>query len=298
MFSAGAWGISRNFPFTNLLVRHPSNEDRGWYKVDEYKDGNENNTASSNLIYHYWRKSPGNKYTVKLDVPVGIGGLQGIFLVHDDFFEPDNYQTELFGVGGKYNIALRWADIDAGFFYQKIMPFRAFVSVKTTIKDTELYGEALLAFPYGERDNTVFSGTIGVVQDFFADKLRLNGEIFYNGEKGATWTKSADPTRGLAAETYPLIEGLNLALNLEYKLGGWGGFRFFVQTYYAVLEDSAQLAAGFRFTPFPRVTISAALPMALGSRDGTYYSHNADKLDRPFAIVLAATVSGNYKHTW
>jgi hypothetical protein len=35
--------------------------------------------------------------------------------------------------------------------------------------------------------------------------------------------------------------------------------------------------------------------MALGSRSGTYYRHNADVNDRPFSILLGISVDGTYR---
>jgi hypothetical protein len=69
----------------------------------------------------------------------------------------------------------------------------------------------------------------------------------------------------------------------------------FVQCLYSVDENTAQLVSGCRFTPIPNMNIYVGFPMALGSREGTYYTHNADRKERPASIVLAVSISGNYR---
>jgi hypothetical protein len=142
------------------------------------------------------------------------------------------------------------------------------------------------------------SGSIGVVRKFFSDKLRVNGEIFYNGETGAFWMTEADLTKARDAVNSPFIEGVNTALNLEYRPGGWGGFRIYTQFLYSISENSGRLTPGLSFSPLPHITVRAAVPMALGDRTGTYYRSNEDSLNRPFAFVLTVTLSGNYKQGW
>jgi hypothetical protein len=188
-------------------------------------------------------------------------------------------------------LAFPWVDIDMGAFYLDAMPLRAFVSVKTTVKDTELYAEGLASVQHNPWGDLKFSANLGVVQDFFADKLTVNGEVFYNGETGTGWFRSKTDLR--EADVSPFIGGVNTALNLTFKPGWFKNLRFFTQFLYAFDENTAQLVPGLRFNPLPHMAVSLAVPMALGSQDGTYYTHNADTWNRPFSIVLLITISGS-----
>jgi hypothetical protein len=311
-----SWGISPNYAYTNLLVRSPS---KGQYGSDfYYLEEGEPGKADKSVI-RYTAPAKNETYIIKTDIPLGIGGIQFITMVHDDFFTPTNIQRELIAAGGKFNMAFTWADIDLGFLYQDIMPLRGFVSVKTTLGSTELYAEALAAAgntelyndglptaddngnprqPTGRRrtwDQFDLSGSIGIVQPFFDNKLRINGEFFYNGEEYAFWVTEEDVTKKIEQEVSPFIKGVNLAFNISYKPRRMG-FNFFLNCLYGVGENTAQLVPGFTFSPLSHITIAVAVPMALGSPEGTYYKDNADRNNRPFSIALAVSFGGQYKY--
>ncbi len=294
------WGISRDFPFANLLSITPSAEQLGVGKFYAEDGGR---------APFYTAAERYNTYMARVSVPIGIGGLELVVLTHDDLFISGNRQKELFSFGGKYNLAFRWADINLGVLYSAITPLRAALSVKTTIWNTELYAEGLASVgnsflvpdnnpldTYSRRrvwNTAAFSGSIGVAQTFFADKLSMGGEFFYNGVNGLLWTSPADTALGLESEVTPFIQGANFALNLSYA-PGWRGLRLGIKCLYAVKEQTAQLIPAVRFSPLPNFTLSIAAPIALGDRNGTYYRHNADKFNRPFSIALMLTFSGNY----
>jgi hypothetical protein len=273
-----AWGISVNFPYTNLPSRVPE-------------------------------ESGGDSYMGKLDIPIGIGGLQFLAMTRNSFMQnPASPQLEEVAYGIKYNLALEKIDIDAGFFYYIEMPLRGFVSFKTTLGNTEVYAEGLAAIPHPEMrrkkqtgnsrwdepyDSLRFSGSAGFLQDFFRGKLTVNGEIFYNGEKGTGWYR--EKTEFQDAETLKFIEGFNGALNLIYR-PGIIGMRLFVQCLYALDENSVQLVPGISIKPGDLITATLTVPMALGSRDGTYYSQNADRDNRPFSIALLISFGGIFRY--
>jgi hypothetical protein len=313
-----SWGISRDFPFANLLAITPTAAQMGSGSNFTYWD--DKSTATDKRTSYYTPVSPNKQYTARVSVPIGIGGLEFVSMVNYDFFDERNNQTELIWIGGKYNLAFKWADINMGILYHGAMPLRSMFSVKTTIADTELYTEGLLSIGesrvvpsptvvpdgtgkglpwYFERkrtwDSAKFSASIGAARSFFARKLTLGAEFFYNGEKGLMWTMPGDATRGLEAETIPFIEGVNLAFNLRYA-PGWKNVRFILKWLYGVKENTMQLVPGISITPLPNRSVSMAVPLVLGSRDGTYYSHNLDRLNRPFSVTLAVTFSGGY--TW
>ncbi|MFP3041958.1 hypothetical protein LQZ19_09065 [Treponema primitia] len=263
------WGISPNYPFTNLLSRVPANKG-------------------------------GDPYIAKVDIPIGIGGIQLLALTRKGFWaDPSLPAFREIGYGGKYNIALPRADIDAGLFFLKAMPLRGFISVKSTIANTELYAEAMASVEHETWEDFKISGNLGFYQDIFGEMLRINGELFYNSEYGAGWFRLGTDLRDEYIS--PFINGLNIAMNVVYKPGGLWGFRFFTQWLYGVNEAAAQLVPGLTIDPLPHVNISLAVPMALGSRIDenstlAYYRNNADRNNRPFAVVFLVTISGDYKY--
>lgn len=259
------WGISPNYAFANLLARVPPGG------------------------------AGGDSYILKIDVPVGVGGLQALLLTRGDFIHGAEPQYRDTGFGGKYNLALPRADIDFGAFYQRGLPLHWFASVKSTIGNTEVYADAVTAIQNERGDGLYAAASAGFVQDFFDDKLTVNGELFYNGEENAL---SFTPETGLEDEKIsPFIGGFNGALNVIFRPGGAKNLRFFVNCLYSLKENSAQLVPGLRFNPLRHVEVSLAVPMALGGRDGFYYTNNADKYNRPFSLVLLVSLSGNFRYT-
>ncbi|MDR0387300.1 MAG: glycoside hydrolase family 76 protein, partial [Treponema sp.] len=198
------------------------------------------------------------------------------------------------GFGGKYNFAFPWADIDLGLYYHKTMPLRGLVSVKSTIRNTELYSEAVGSIGHETWDDFRFSANIGFLRNFFAERITLNGEVFYNGENDAVWFKPETDLQD--ADVTPFIKGFNGAVNVLYRPrpGGWKDLRLFAQCLFSFEEHTAYLVPGFSIAPVPHVNIYTAVPLALGSRDGTYYTRNADNQNRPFTIVFLVSVNGSY----
>jgi len=267
-----SWGISPNFEFTNLLARIPGGD---YHKADAYRN--------------YYN---GDSFIVRADVPVGIGGFQFLAISRANLLYSDVMPGWLhIGYGAKYNLALRWADFDLGFLYHDYMPFRAFLSIKTTIGNTELYNE-WLAVDIQRPEDTSGALSIGFIHEFFNKKLRVNGEFFYNAEKGAEWYRPETIIR--EAETSPFVEGPNFALNLLYRFGGKGNPRVFIQSLYAPLDESARVTPGFRLTPWPNIDFYIAAPLDLGVQDGYYYTHPEDTTDtRHFRLVMLITIKGS-----
>jgi len=258
------WGISRNYPYTNLPVRIPLGS------------------------------SGGDAYAVKTDIPLGVGGFQLLVLARTGFFEDiQSPRAEEAAYGLKYNLALPLADTDIGLFYHKDMRLRAMFSVKTTLWEKwEAYGEGLVSLDQDSLDDPVFAGGIGFFNDFLDGKLTVNGEYFFNGERYTNYLQTED---GIFEEdVVPFIYGHNVALNLigrPFK----GSFRLFARWLHNFSEGSGQIVPGFSLRPFENMSLNVAFPLALGGRNGTYYSKNADQLNRPFSAVIALTFSGSYK---
>ncbi|MDR1251131.1 MAG: hypothetical protein LBK62_03085 [Treponema sp.] len=262
------WGISPNYHFTNLLARVPPG-------------------------------SPGGEsFILKAEIPIGVGGIQVLGQTRANLMGGVIPGREDIGLGGKYNLALRWADIDLGAYYQKGMPPRSFLSIKTTIGRTELYHEWMVAFNFENASQTSAAANIGFARDFFDSRLTVNGELLFNAEENAWWYNPETDIRD--AYTSPFIDGLSGALNLLYRIGGWGNPRVFAQLLYAPMEYSAQFVPGFRLNPWSHIEFYAALPMALGSRDGYYYTHtfitdNQNRL-RPFSLILLLSLNGSFQY--
>jgi len=260
-----SWGISPFYPFTNLPARIPS------------------------------EISAGDSYIAKLDIPIGVGGIQALGMTRRGFMEDMNKpQLEEIAFGFKYNLALQMVDIDCGVLYHKKMPLRFFTSIKTTLGKTELYVEGLALTVHDTWDEVWFSGNIGFVRDFFSGTLTLAGEAFYNGEGDAYWFRPKEDIR--KEETISLFGGWNGALSFIIR-PGVAGMRIFCQTLYAFDINSVQIVPGITISPFKQLTATLSVPMALGSHDeNSYYRHNADIDSRPFSIVLGISITGSFRY--
>jgi hypothetical protein len=262
-----SWGISPNYGFTNLLSRVP-------------KDGN----AWDSFIF-------------KADVPIGKGGFQVLSLTrYNLMYSSEIPRLEDFGFGGKYNLALPRVDLDTGIFYQEGMAMRGFISAKTSLWNTELYSEGLVAIDVDEPSNISGAFNFGFARNFFNGKFSANGELFFNDEQDTYWYHPETNIR--EAGTSPFIEGFNIALNLIYKPWNKGNPRLYLGVLYAPEQHSARLIPGFRLSPLDHVEFYFAVPMALGDKNGYYYkntvimaSQNENK-PLPFAVVFMITLNG------
>ncbi|MCL1959550.1 MAG: hypothetical protein FWF68_08115 [Spirochaetes bacterium] len=264
------WGISPNFGFTNLLSRVPA-------KYQEDGDG-----------------YSGEAFTFKIDIPIKIGGIQLLTMTRDPVLQGHIPSIHRLGYGAKYNIALPNIDLDIGFFYQKDMPFRSFLSLKKTIGKTEVYNEWLGVIDDIKNPKKLSgSANIGFYRDFLDNKLSINGEVYYNAEIGASWY--SPKTNIMEEDILTYLEGFNAALNLIYRFKGIGPPRFFAQTLYSMTEKSALFIPGFRLTPFQNMEFYFAVPMALGRSSGYYYQKSSELKDRPFSVVLLLTLKGGLR---
>jgi hypothetical protein len=263
-----AWGISRFHPFTNLPAMVPQ-------------------TTEAEV------KVPGDSYIARLTIPIGIGGLELLGMTRygyvDDFSSPT---FDEIAMGAKYNLAFDAADIDAGFLYHRQLPVRSFISVKTTLGNTELYSEGLVAVEQENNPDVYVSGNLGFLHDFFDRKLTVTGELYYNGEPNAAWWRSE--TNIMEESTVDLFEGLNSALAFVVR-PGIIGMRIFAQALYTHDQESVWLVPGISVSP-GGINITLSAPMALGKRSG-YYHNNDDRDNRPFSIVLGITFNGKLRYS-
>jgi hypothetical protein len=294
------WGVSRNFPYTNLPIMIPPEQNR----LDKLSDSGDPIWIDS--IDHSKgaiKQDPGDPYAMKADIPIGIGGVQFLMMSRPGFIrDQDNPELKEFGYGFKYNLAFDRADIDIGTLYHSKMPYRSFLSVKSTLPfGTEIYSEGLLAvFPDNWAKQNIpenwteknWSFNIGLFDEFFGRVLTINLEYFFDGERQSQWLKPENSFQ--QQEVFPFIYGHNGAVNLGYR-PALGPVRFFAQCLYNFNEKTAQLVPAVQFNPVSNLKIYLGVPMALGRRDGTYYTRNADKNNRPFSIVMAVSFEGGYR---
>ncbi|MDR1363033.1 MAG: hypothetical protein LBJ35_03165 [Spirochaetaceae bacterium] len=262
------WGVSPNFPFANLLARIPLDID-----------------------------NPGDPYLAKLSVPIGIGGLDFIMLTRPAYIDMQNPRLENFGEGIKYNLAFQNYDLDIGFFYFERIPFRGFISMKTTLfKNVEFYTEAMVNVASENWDEFGFSGSAGFLMDFFDEKLIINTELYYNGE-GDSATLRRNNLLNDEPEDFRLFNGFNSALNISFKPGSIDKLHIVLSFLYAFEKNSAQIIPAIAFEPADHIELYLGVPMAAGSRDeNSYYRHNADTNNRPFSIIMAVKIKGGYKY--
>jgi len=255
-----SWGISPNFGFANLLKRLPV-------------DG-----------------PSGTSYIIKFDIPVDVGGIQLLAMTRANIAGGKiPYRNEI-GFGGKYNLALRWADFNLGLYYQNKMATRGFLSIKTTLGETEVYNEWLLGVNTHTDNSVGFSFNLGFFRSFLNNRLEVNGEIFYNGEGSTNYYQTE--TEFYKEDVSPFLSGFNAALNVLYRYNGWGNPRFFTRFLYG--DESVSLIPGMRITPFPNTEVYLALPMAFGN--GHYYktSENIKGEHRPVSLLLYVTFRGSF----
>ena len=256
-----SWGISPNFGFTDLLSRIPEGGPSG------------------------------PSYLIRFDVPIGIGGVQLLAQTRSNIANGDIPDLNSIGFGGKYNLAFQWADFNLGAFYQNNMASRAFFTVKTTLRDFEIYSEWLAAFD-SHADNAVsFAFNFGFLKSFFNNKLDLNAEIFYNGEGRTNFFNSG--TEYELSGTNPFLGGVNAAVNLLYRFNGGGSPRFFTRFLYG--DDSFSIVPGIRLTPFQNMEIYLALPVSFGNGHYKTEAKNFKGEIKPVSLLLYVTFKGDLR---
>ncbi len=267
---AVSWGMGSNYSFTNLPSRIP----RG--------------------------KTGGDTYSLVLDIPWGIGGFQLLTFIRTGFVPGGDIEKASkndFAHGLKYNFAVPFVDMNMGILYHKEMLLRSFLSGKTTLWGrTELYSEVLCSVNHETFANWFFSADIGFYDDFFKNRLAVNGEYFYNGESEVNYEE--EDGKLIQTEKSPFLEGHNMALNFSFKPLTSSSLRLFLQGMYNINEQSCKLMPGVNFTFLEEFNLFFTLPMVLGRRDGAYYRSNYDEKNRPFSIVLGLRLDGDCRLAW
>ncbi len=290
------WGTSRFYPFANLTARIP--EDFG---AIGYNDAI--NDADS--------------YALKLDIPVAMGGIQGLIFTRNGFFEdPNAPSSEEIGYGGNFNLAQTWGDFTVGTFYHKAMNWRSFYSFSATVFDNiEIYQEGVVSYDIQNDDlqplydksfveidqsyqypvsledyscNPILSDRMdfdlnfGGFVELFDKKLKLSAEYFYCGEETELDLKNS---------SYPLLWGHNLAGGFSCQVFR-DKLKVYSQVKYNTNEKSGLILSGMTFDTAEYFTLNLAVPVIFGETSGGYYTDNTDRLDRPVSFILYGVISG------
>ncbi|MBN1523007.1 MAG: hypothetical protein JW904_00880 [Spirochaetales bacterium] len=260
------WGISRNYPFTNLLARLPA-------------DATDNNESADSFAF-------------KMNIPIGTGGLEAVAFTRSSFWIPsDEPAADEIGYGGKLNLAFEFADINIGGFYHKDMDVRFFYTVKTTLFDSlEVYTEGLLAMEQAwfidpETRRIGFSANAGIYFDLFSRMLEINAEYFYNGEE-------SDPDQLVKGDLFPMFPGHNAALNVSFALFD-RKFKLLFQGKYNITENSGVIIPAATLSLFPHLTFTLAVPWILGPTDGEYSENNEENDNRRISLILGIVLKGS-----
>ncbi len=240
-------------------------------------------------------------------VPVGIGGFELLLQNKAEYQEePSTPRVERIAAGLAYNLAVESFDLDAGAYYQRGMPGRAFLAAATTVTDWfELYGEAtvaddrLRADPTGpERaadgeveltpgvrvydNNPDYAASAGAVFSLAGGLADLNVEYFYNGEE-------SEGT--VVGSRFPLLWGHNAALNVDTDFDGLP-LRLRAGMRYNVNLASGLFAPRLTYRPGSHVAVDAVGAYIWGDPEAGYAAANPDPLDRSLVFALTVTVSG------
>jgi len=148
--------------------------------------------------------------------------------------------------------------------YQKDEGYRLLASVKRTILGADLFAEGVYSEPG-------FIFLAGFYKDWKA--LRLYGEYQYDDEA------ANDHSFGLAA-LYNRAFGSPVDLGLKWL--------------HTLHDDSGSLTLGAVFSPRPRLTLGAAVPLHYGATGSRYVIDNEDPAGRRIALALTAKISGTF----
>ena len=94
------WGISPNYPFTNLLGRVP----------EDYVEPTEERADSIGF---------------KMNIPFGIGGLEVVMFSREEFWGDSNPTVHDIGMGATFNLALAGIDFSLGGFFHEDLNHRS-----------------------------------------------------------------------------------------------------------------------------------------------------------------------------
>jgi hypothetical protein len=260
------WGISPNYPFTNLLGFVPIPQDQ--------------NTDAADSI------------ACKINIPLGVGGIDLVAFSRTSLWDaPDQPTVDEIGIGSRFNLALPNFDFSIGGYYHKDLPLRFYYSLKTTLFGTvETYTEGqattnLLSLTDPSVATWYLSANLGVYFDLFAKALKVNAEYYYCGETSDLTQKGA---------SFTLFPGHNLALNTSWSLAG-GQVKLLFQGKYNISQNSGYMIPAATLDVIPNVTFSLAVPFIVGPITGGYFVQNvvSGSDNRRICLILAVIVKAS-----
>lgn len=251
------------------------------------------NFPAGNLIARVSEDWSGNPYMFRATVPIGVGGLEAVALLRGGSTAP---RLRELGWGLKYNFALQNADIDLGAFYHDKMPLRAYSSLKTTLFGSyETYFEVMGAIDQHYWKSFSFTVDAGVSNTYFDDRLALNAEVFYNGEKNGFFWGSDEIENILKGSSQssalPFYSGWNTALNIAWKAGGKHDIRLGLSWKHDFSSMSGQIIPAISGNLISGIGFAASATCILGP-NGSGYGTAASK----FSLYAGITVSGSYSY--
>lgn len=248
----------------------------------------------TNLPNRYYDDFSGStdSYSLKLSVPLGIGGLTLLALTREGFWEDKTVPaSDEIAYGMKLNYILdlinQKFDINTGVFYYKDLNNRGFISLNTTIlKKWDVFTEGLVSYDSNEKETLDISASIGCSTEFLNGNLGLAGEYFFNGE---------DTELEIDDDSFPLFHGHNLALQLSYRLDK---INTLISNYLLYNYNNITTSQSGLFTPVviwditKNFMLSIASPLYFGDYDAGYVLENIDTLKRDFSIVIRLIYHG------
>lgn len=202
---------------------------------------------------------------VRISFPALLSGISATALAKREFFEdPKDPSYREFAYGAGADAVVRSMRLTLAGRYQKDEGYRLLASVKRTILGADLFAEGVYSEPG-------FIFLAGFYKDWRA--LRLYGEYQYDDEA------ANDHSFGLAA-LYNRAFGSPVDLGLKWL--------------HTLHDDSGSLTLGAVFSPRPRLTLGAAVPLHYGATGSRYVIDNEDPAGRRIALALTAKISGTF----
>ncbi len=205
---------------------------------------------------------------LKATVPLGALNLQGVVVDrpawHPGSDVPDAGQL---GYGGLLDFAVGKVEASAGGFYRGAAGATYAATVKTSLAGVDLYADGVAKVAR----ETSWAAVAGFYWDRVDPSVRLAGEYrFATGDFGAPWH---------AATLAALFRRF---LGSPWNLG--------VRWDHDFLGMSGQVMPGLTWTPWKRVTVALAAPVAYGGAV-VEYEDETDASSRTAAVVLAVSVN-------
>lgn len=202
---------------------------------------------------------------VRVSFPALLSGISATALAKKEFFhDPKDPSYREFAYGASADAVVRSIRLTLAGRYQKNEGYRLLASVKRTILGVDLFADGVYKDPG-------FIFLAGFYKDW--KDLRLYGEYQY--DDGA----ADDHSFGLAT-LYKRAFGSPVDLGVKWM--------------HTSQDGSGSLTLGAVFSPWPRLSLGAAVPIHYGATGSKYVIDNEDPAGRRIALALTAKISGTF----